>query len=69
MFENKIHNMNKTKYSDLHTYTESKIAFILSEEIKSSKMNKRSETKKSEHNSSGAADTGNIKNENYKHKK
>ena len=32
--------MNKTRYSDLHTYTEAKRAFILAEEQKTSKMNK-----------------------------
>ena len=47
--------MNKTRYSDFHTYTEAKSVFMLSEERKDSKMNKISETKKSKENSSGAA--------------
>ena len=32
LFEGEIHNMNKTRYSDFHTYKEAKIVFILSEE-------------------------------------
>ena len=32
LFEDEIHNMNKTKYSDFHTYTKAKSAFILAEE-------------------------------------
>ena len=40
LFEDEIHNMNKTCYRNFHTYTEFKGAFILSEEQKTSKMNK-----------------------------
>ena len=59
LFEDEIHNMNKTCYSDFHTYTEDKSVFILSEEIKYSKTNKSSETKNSKYNSYGAANAGN----------
>ena len=43
--------------------------FILSEERKSSKINKISETKKSRYTSSGAANAGNNKNKEYNQKK
>ena len=42
LFEDGIHNMNKTRYRDFHTYTEAKSVFILAEEIKASNMNKSS---------------------------
>ena len=61
LFKDEIHNMNKTRYSDFHTYTEAKSAFILAEERKASKMNKSLETKKSKDNSSLAANAGNNK--------
>ena len=51
--------MDKTCYSDFHTYTEDKSVFILSEEIKYSKTNKSSETKNSKYNSYVAANAGN----------
>ena len=47
LLEDEICNMNKNRYSEFHTYTEDKSAFVLAEEIKSSKTNKSSETKKS----------------------
>ena len=59
--EDEIHNTNKTWYSDFHRYTEANSVSILSEEIKASKMNKISETKKSKDNSSVAANAGNNK--------
>ena len=62
MFEDEIHNMNKTRYRNFHTYTEVKSVLILAEEIKARKMNKISETKESKDNSSGAANTGNNNN-------
>ena len=34
IFEDEIHNMNKTWYSNFHKYTEVKSAFILTEETK-----------------------------------
>ena len=61
LFENEIHSMNKTSYTDLHTYTEVKSTFILAEERKSSKTNKISETKKPKDNRYGPANAGNIK--------
>ena len=60
--------MNKTRYINFHTYTEAKITFILAEEIKSSQMNKSSETKKSKDNSSGVANGGNNNNKESKQK-
>ena len=47
LFNNDIHNMNKTHYSDLTMYTEAKSVFILAEERKASNMNDISETKRS----------------------
>ena len=61
--------MDKTQYINFHTYTEVKSAFILAEEIKSSKMNTSSKTKKSKDNSSRAANSGNNKNKESKNKK
>ena len=40
--EDEIHNMNKNRYRNFHTYTEAKSASILSEERKASKTNKSS---------------------------
>ena len=40
IFEDGIYNMNKSCYINLHKFAESKSAFILSEERKSSKINK-----------------------------
>ena len=68
LFEDEIHNTNKTWYHDFHTYAEAKIAFILSEEIKSSKTNKISETKNSKENNSETAKAGNNKNKESKQK-
>ena len=62
MFEDGIHNTNKTCYSDFHPYTEAKNAFILAEEIKANKINKILETKNSKDNISRAANVGNNKN-------
>ena len=62
LFGDEINNINKTHYSDFHTYTETKSVFILSEEQKSIKMNKISETNKSEDNSYVASKSGNNNN-------
>ena len=69
LFEDEIHNMNKTRYSDFHTYVEAKSEFILSEKRKASKTNKISETNNSKDNSYGVANTRNIKNKEFKQKK
>ena len=69
LFEDLIHNSNKTHYRDIHTYTEPKSVLTLSEEIKASQMNKNSETKNSNDNSSGAANTVNNKTKDYNQKK
>ena len=69
MFEDEIHNMNKTCYSHFHPYTEAKNAFILAEEIKANKINKILETKNSKDNISGAANVGNNKNKESKNNK
>ena len=69
MLEDEIHNMNKTQYSDFHTYTKAKSVSILDEEIKSSKTNKSSETKNSKDNRSGAANAGKNKNKESNQKK
>ena len=47
MFEDEIHNINKTWYIYFHTYTEAKSAFILAEERKARNLNKSLETNKS----------------------
>ena len=69
LFEDEIHNMNNTCYSDLHTCTESKSAFILAEEQKTNKTNKISDTKKSKENIAEAANAGNNKAKEFKQKK
>ena len=60
-FEEKVHYMNKTLYIDFHTYNKAKGAFILSEERKTRNMNKSSDTKNSEGNSTGESNGGNNK--------
>ena len=45
LFEDEIHNVNQTRFSDFHTYAEAKIYFILAKERKYSKMNKSSDTR------------------------
>ena len=62
LFEDEIHNMNKTCYRNFHTYIEAKSEFILTEERKASNMNEISENKKSNDNSYGADNTGKNKN-------
>ena len=69
LFEDEIHDMNKTRYSNFHTYTEAKNKFILAEERKSIKINKSSETKNPKDNSSGATNPGNNKNKESMQKK
>ena len=69
MFEDEIHNTNKTRYSNFHTYTEAKSALILDEERKARNMNKISETKKSKDDISGASNSGNNKAKDSKQKK
>ena len=69
LFEDEIHNMNKTRYRNFHTYTEDKNKFILSEERKSIKTNKSLETKKPKDNSSGVSNPGNNKNKESMQKK
>ena len=69
MFEDEIHNMNKTRYSDIRTYTEAKSMSILSKERKSKKVNKSSDNKKPRENSSGASNAGNNKNKKSNQKK
>ena len=61
LFKDEIHNMNKKRYSNFHSYTEANSAFILAEERKTSKMNKIPDIKKSKENSTGAANGGNNK--------
>ena len=61
--------MNKTCYRNFHAYTEAKSEFILSEELKTIKMNKISDTKKSECNITGAANAGNNKSKHSKQNK
>ena len=65
LFEDEIYNMNKICYINFHTYTEAKSAFILSEERKSSKINKSSDMKKSKDNSTGVANSENINDFNH----
>ena len=62
-------NMNKTRYSNFHTYTEAKNEFILAEERKSIKTNKSLETKKPKDNSSVADNARNNKNKVFNQKK
>ena len=69
VFEDEVHNINKTCYRYFHTYTEDKGAFVVAEERKSSKMNKISYAKKSKDNSAGAANAGNNKAKYSKQKK
>ena len=61
--------MNKNQYINFHKYKEAKNAFILSEEKKYGKTNKRSETKKSKENSYGVANAGSNKIESKQKKK
>ena len=60
--------MNKTRYSNFHTYNEAKRAFTLAAERKAKKINNISETKKSRDNSPGAANSVNNKNKESEHK-
>ena len=55
MFGDEIKNKNKHCYSNFYACTEAKIAFIPAEELKDSKMNKISETKKPKDNRYGPA--------------
>ena len=68
LFEDKIHNTNKTRYINFHRYTKAKSESILPKERKSIKTNIIPETKKSKDKSSGAANDKKKKESNQKKK-